>query len=192
MVYLVADRYDIGGRGGSVANTKQHNKPNSDYGYSHSSASSGTYTGTAPPTAYNPGGQHSGYNSGPPSHSSYSSPPPASSMDKARDMEVRDMEAMDSHNTNNTTSTVETLSINSKGTDLRPALEVNLATEVVRPATAKARQGDRQEGHQEDTDSRVRLHSAYRYMTKLIERSGLRRSSGIRRSEWPLWRASKL
>jgi hypothetical protein len=37
------------------------NKPsNSDFGYSHnsSSAQSGTYTGTAPPTSYQPGGQH--------------------------------------------------------------------------------------------------------------------------------------
>jgi len=51
----------------------KHNKPSSsgDYGYSHNSsaATGGSYTGTAPPTSYNPSGQQ-------PGHSSYSSPAP--------------------------------------------------------------------------------------------------------------------
>jgi hypothetical protein len=59
------------------ANEKQHNKPSSDYGYSHNSSqgASGTYTGTAPPSSYQPGGQP-GQHGGQPSHNSYSSPPP--------------------------------------------------------------------------------------------------------------------
>jgi hypothetical protein len=42
------------------ANALQNKPSNSDFGYSHnsSSAQSGTYTGTAPPTSYQPGGQH--------------------------------------------------------------------------------------------------------------------------------------
>lgn len=55
----------------------QHNKPSGggDFGYSHSGASSGgAYTGTAPPTSYQPGGQH---NSAPQSQHGYGSPSPA-------------------------------------------------------------------------------------------------------------------
>lgn len=59
-----------------IPDQRQHGKPNSDYGYSHNSSTSqgGTYTGTAPPTSYQPSGQHSG----PPSQHDYSSPPPGS------------------------------------------------------------------------------------------------------------------
>ena len=73
---------------------------------------------------------------------------PASSMDK---------EATASHSTTSTTSTAETPNTNSKDTDRKLALEANLATEAVRPATDKAHQEDHPADLQEVTDSKVRL-----------------------------------
>ncbi|KAL5115801.1 hypothetical protein ACEQ8H_006296 [Pleosporales sp. CAS-2024a] len=72
----------IGGLLGSVMGGGSHNKPaGGDFGYSHnaSQGSGGTYTGTAPPASYQPGGQpggqHGSHNSHN-SHNSYSSPAP--------------------------------------------------------------------------------------------------------------------
>ncbi|KNG50362.1 hypothetical protein TW65_02897 [Stemphylium lycopersici] len=61
----------LGSMLGGVLGGGSHGKPNNDYGYSNSGApSGGSYTGTAPPSSYNPGAH---YGSGPPSHSSHAS-----------------------------------------------------------------------------------------------------------------------
>ncbi|KAF1970139.1 hypothetical protein BU23DRAFT_570946 [Bimuria novae-zelandiae CBS 107.79] len=63
----------LGGLLGGVLGGGSHSKPsNSDYGYSHTTSQGGTYTGSAPPTSYQPGGSHAST----PSHNPYSSPPP--------------------------------------------------------------------------------------------------------------------
>ncbi|KAJ4348766.1 uncharacterized protein N0V89_010144 [Didymosphaeria variabile] len=63
----------LGGLLGGVLGGSSHNKPaDGGYGYSHNASQGSTYSGSAPPTAYQPSGSHAAT----PSHNAHSSPPP--------------------------------------------------------------------------------------------------------------------
>ncbi|KAF1961268.1 hypothetical protein CC80DRAFT_589670 [Byssothecium circinans] len=66
----------LGGILGGVLGGGSHNKPSSDYGYSHNTSQGSTYSGTAPPTSYQPSGGAHGSTPSQHQHNNYSSPPP--------------------------------------------------------------------------------------------------------------------